>query len=92
MDFEFAIRNRGYYLLTRVRVILQSARKGAASAPPSIGPGLEGPLGPEAKPLQGLKPRNDLARLAAGLKPRPSASDEYVRLLIQPSTRFARGG
>ena len=51
------------------------ARKGGASAPPSMDARLEGPLGPEAKPLQGLKPRNCLARLAAGLKPRPSASD-----------------
>ncbi|SPE26420.1 hypothetical protein SBA2_30085 [Acidobacteriia bacterium SbA2] len=37
---------------------------------------LEGPSGPEVNPLQGLKPRNYLAILTAGLKPRPSASDE----------------
>ena len=31
--------------------------KGGALAPPPVGAGSEGPLGPEAKPLQGLKPR-----------------------------------
>ncbi len=50
--------------------------KGGALAPPSFVAGLESPLGPEAKPLQGLKPVNYLARLAAGLKPRPSSSYE----------------
>jgi len=49
--------------------------KGGALAPPCKGAWLEGPLGPEGKLLQGLKPRNYLTRLAAGLKP-PSASHE----------------
>ncbi|SPE29507.1 hypothetical protein SBA2_450123 [Acidobacteriia bacterium SbA2] len=48
------------------------SRKGGALVPPPIDAGLEGPLGPEARPLQGLKPRNYLPTLAAGLKPRPS--------------------
>ncbi len=68
-----------------VSAISSGRRKGEASAPPSMGAGLEGPLGPEARPLQGLKPRTDFVALVAGLKPRPSASNEELRLLIQLS-------
>ncbi|SPE29529.1 hypothetical protein SBA2_450145 [Acidobacteriia bacterium SbA2] len=51
-------------------------RKGGALAPPPMGVALEGPLGPETKALQGLKPRIYVPRSTAGLKPRPSGSNE----------------